>query len=274
MGLKLKNYRTSVGPTLDLNIGASGSRQGRPVLLLHVLSDSWRSFLPLMAEIPKNLRLIAVSKQGHGNSAKPSRAYCLAEAADDVITVMDALGLAQADIVGHSLGSTVAQKVVERTPDRVASLILIGAFIRLDTDPAVSGLWEETVALMTDPVDASFVRALQESAVGPDTSRQIIEQAVAESLKLRADVWRAALAAGTTTDLTKALARFDRPVLVVHGQLDDFSLAEEQAELAQENRRRLASHPEWGHSPHWERPAAVATLMAQFIADVSAPVNA
>jgi non-heme chloroperoxidase len=268
--MKLRNYRIRVGSTLDLDVGECGSPKGRPVILLHGLSDSWPSYLPLMAEMPEDLRLIAVSMRGHGDSAKPASAYSLADVAGDVLTLMNALGLAKADIVGHSLGSTVAQKLVELAPDRVRGLILIGAFISMRANPAVTGLWEEAIAPMVDPVDADFVREFQEGAVGSDTSRQIVERAVAESLKLRAADWQAALSAAMTEDLTQALARFDGPVLVMHGQLDDYSVAHEQSELARGNKRRLASQPQWGHSPHWEHPAAAASLIVQFLAEEAA----
>src|SRR3990170_9046560 len=111
--MKTRNYRISVGPALDLDIGETGAVDGRPVILIHGLSDSWSSYLPLMAEMPDEMRLIAVSLRGHGNSAKPAPGYRLADMARDVLAVMDALGLARADVVGHSLGSTVAQKLVE-----------------------------------------------------------------------------------------------------------------------------------------------------------------
>jgi pimeloyl-ACP methyl ester carboxylesterase len=190
--------------------------------------------------------------------------------AGDVLSMMDALGLAQAEIVGHSLGSTVAQKLAELASGRVASLTLIGAFIRMGTNPAVVSFRDEAIAPLTDPVDPDFVRGFQESAVGPDTPRPIIERAVLESMKLRAGDWKGALSAGMSADLTHALARFRGPTLVLHGQLDDFCLAEEQAELGRGEMRRLMSYAHWGHSPHWERPAEAAAVIAQFLAEEGA----
>lgn len=268
--MKTRNDQIAVGPVLKLDVGEAGPRDGRPVILLPGLSDSWPSYLPLMAEMPKELRLIAVSLRGHGDSTKSAGAYSLAEVAGDVLSMMDALGLVQADIVGHSLGSTVAQKLAELAPGRVASLTLIGAFIRMGTNPAVVRFRDEAIAPLTDSVDPDFVRGFQESAVGPDTPRPIIERAVLESMKLRAGDWKAALAAGISADLTHALARFRGPTLVLHGQLDEFCSVAEQTELGRGERRRLVSQPHWGHSPHWERPAETASAIAQFLAEEGA----
>ncbi|MDP3689608.1 alpha/beta fold hydrolase [Bradyrhizobium sp.] len=268
--MKTRNYRISVGPALDLDIGETGAVDGRPVILIHGLSDSWSSYLPLMAEMPDDMRLIAVSLRGHGNSAKPAQGYRLADMARDVLAVMDALGLARADVVGHSLGSTVAQKLVELVPGRVASLTLIGAFIRMGTDPAVISFRDDAIVPLTDPVDPGFVREFQEGAVGPDTPRKIIERAVAESMKLTASDWKAAMDAAVAADLTHALDGFTGPVLVLHGQLDGFCLAAEQAELALGEGRRLISQAHWGHSPHWEHPAETASMLARLIGEEAA----
>jgi pimeloyl-ACP methyl ester carboxylesterase len=265
-----RNYRINVGPALDLDIGEAGATNGRPVILLPGLSDSWPSYLPLMVEMPADLRLIAVSLRGHGDSGKASPDYSLADMARDVLAVMDALGLIRADIVGHSLGSVVAQKLVELAPDRATSLTLIGAFVRMSVNHSVVGLRDDAILPMFDPVDPGFVRDFQESAVGPDAPRKTIERAVTESLKLTASDWKAALGAAVAADLTHALDGFTGPVLVLHGQLDGFCLAEEQAELARGTRRSLVSHPHWGHSPHWERPIEVASELSRFLAEALA----
>jgi pimeloyl-ACP methyl ester carboxylesterase len=267
--MKTRNNRVSVGQGLALDIGEAGPLQGRPVVLIPGLSDSWPSYLPLMAEMPAALRPIAISMRGHGDSDKPAGPYNLADMAGDVLCAMDGLGLARADIVGHSLGSTVAQKVAELAPERVLSLTLIGAFIRMGENPAVIGLRDEAIAPMTDPVKQGFVREFQESAVGPDTPSLVIERAVAESMKLRAEDWKAALAAGMAADLTHALQSFGGPVLVLHGKLDDFCLLAEQSELTTGDRRNVVSRAQWGHSPHWEHPSEVALLMARFLAEAA-----
>ncbi len=263
--METRSKMVKVSSDLSLDVGVSGNATGRPVILIHGLSDSWRSFLPLMRELPQHLRLIAVSLRGHGDSSKTAAGYSLAEVAGDVLAVMHGLGLSAADVVGHSLGSLVAQKLAQLAPRRVTTLTLIGAFVRLGQNPAVQELNAEAIEPMKDPVDPDFVRSFQESAVGPATSPEIIQRAVAESMKLTADDWKAALAAGMLTDLTHALDRYQRPVLVLHGELDTFSLVEEQQELVRGTGRKLISLAHWGHSPHWEYPADVAAIISSFL---------
>jgi non-heme chloroperoxidase len=270
--MEMRTYRIGTG-ALDLDIAESGATDGRPVLLIQGLSDSWLSYLPLLAEMPADLRLIAISLRGHGDSGKAAAGYSLDDMARDVVAVMDALGLSRADIVGHSLGSVVAQKLVEVLPGRVTSLTLIGAFVRMGANPAVVD-FHNAVLSLTDPIDPAFVRNFQESAVSPETPRDVIDRAVGESLKLSAIDWKAALGAAMAADLTHALEGFTGPVLVLHGQLDGFCQVEEQADLAQGERRRIVSMPHWGHAPHWEYPVETAAFLVQFLTEVTAsPVD-
>jgi pimeloyl-ACP methyl ester carboxylesterase len=266
-----RNYRINVAPALDLDIGETGAPAGSPVILIPGLSDSWPSYLPLMAALPADLRAIALSLRGHGDSGKGAAGYAIADMARDVLAVMDALGLARAAVVGHSLGSVVAQGLAALAPARVSRLVLIGAFVDMAANAAVTELWEQAILPMTDPVDPDFVRDFQAGAVGPETPPDVIDRAVAESLKLAAEDWRSALGAARNADFGRAVAAFDRPVLILHGQRDAYCLAAEQTRLARRTGRRLISHPHWGHSPHWEQPEAVAAELARFLAVEAAP---
>jgi non-heme chloroperoxidase len=262
--MHLRNFSLRVGAGI-LDVGEAGNPQGWPVILIPGLSDSWRSYLPLMAALPADLRLIAVSLRGHGDSTKSPTGYRLVDLANDIVAVMQGLGIARASVVGHSLGSTVAQKVAEIAPTRVANLALIGAFVRMGANPAVSGLWTEAIHPLTDPVDPAFVREFQEGAVGPETAQSVIESAITESLKLTAADWKWALAAAMAEDLIHALHDYAGPVLVLYGAGDAYSLADEQVALCRAARRRLVHRRDLGHSPHWEQPAEVAATLADFV---------
>ncbi|WP_170971842.1 alpha/beta fold hydrolase [Rhodobacter sp. SY28-1] len=268
--MELRTKRILVSPGLALDVVETGNPMGHPVIFLPGLSDSWPSYLPLMAEMRKDRRLIAISPRGHGDSGKPTAPYDLADLARDVISVMRALEVASADIVGHSLGTTVAQKLVELAPSRVTSLVLIGAFVRIGSNPAVIDLHDNAIAKLIDPVDPVFVKEFQESAVGPDTPRETIDRAIAESMKLTARDWQMALGASMVADLALAMIGYRGPVLILHGELDDFCIADEQADLARGSNRRLVSNAHWGHSPHWEHPALVGRLIEQFVSEKQA----
>ena len=81
---------------------------GVPVLLLHELggsSESWRAVIPLLAA---DRRVIAVDIRCAGRSEKPPETFSLADVADDLAALLDAMGLAgPVDVIGAALGSLV-----------------------------------------------------------------------------------------------------------------------------------------------------------------------
>ena len=60
---------------IRLSYAEQGEVSGLPVLLLHGVTDSWRSFAPLLSHLPPSLRAAAVSQRGHGDSHRPAAGY-------------------------------------------------------------------------------------------------------------------------------------------------------------------------------------------------------
>jgi pimeloyl-ACP methyl ester carboxylesterase len=132
--------------SVELSTGISmkyvdvGNPAGEAVLLLHGITDTSRSFYPTMehlATLRPDLRLIAVDQRGHGATSLPDAARCRkapedcfqpADLAADVLAFMDALGIERAHLVGHSMGTAVAQLVALERPERVRRLVLIAGF--------------------------------------------------------------------------------------------------------------------------------------------------
>lgn len=236
-----------------------GDPGGEPVVLLHGYSDSWRSYLPLMHALPRTLRPIALSLRGHGDSAKPEGPYGTGPMARDVVAAMDQLGIAHATIVGHSMGSLVAQRLAQEHAARVNRLVLIGAFATLKGNPEADALWRDAVSGLTDPVDPAFVRAFQESSLARPVPADFLAGVIDESLKLPAAIWRAAIDEVRREDRSALLGRIAAPTTIIWGDRDGFSFCTEQDRLARSiQRARLLVYQGTGHAPHWEEPARAA----------------
>src|SRR5687767_2908929 len=121
----------SLGQDLALSYAEQGAIDRPTLVLLHGYSDSWRSYLPLMASLSDRFRVVAISYRGHGDSSKPADGYDMATLSADVVGVIEALGIDKAIMVGHSMGSLVAQRIALQCPQLVEKLILIGAFATL-----------------------------------------------------------------------------------------------------------------------------------------------
>jgi pimeloyl-ACP methyl ester carboxylesterase len=101
---------------------------------------------------------------------------------------MDAVGLESAVIVGHSMGSYVAQRFAIDHPARTSGLVLVGAFINCRDNPVVVEFWHSTVSKLSDPVDPDFAREFQVSTLAQPVPQEFLDGVVRESLKLPARV--------------------------------------------------------------------------------------
>jgi pimeloyl-ACP methyl ester carboxylesterase len=105
--------------------------QGTPVILVHGLAaehvGNW--MLPrVFQRLSRKYRVIALDNRGHGKSDKPydPARYGL-ELVDDIVRLMDHLGIVKAHVVGYSLGGFITLKLALRHPDRLLSAAPCGA---------------------------------------------------------------------------------------------------------------------------------------------------
>lgn len=263
----MRAFRVTVEDGLELDCVEQGDPRGAPMVLLHGYSDSRRSFEPLLARLPTSIRAIAVSQRGHGNSARPASGYRIGNFAADLAALLDRLDIPRAIVLGHSMGSLVAERLALDHPDRLAGLILVGAFRTLKGSAAMAELWREVIADCADPVDPGFVRAFQQSTLATPVPPSFLEAVIAESLKLPAHVWRDAARGMMEEDFSAELRRIAAPTLIIWGDQDGFSDRHEQLALEVSIRTaRSVVLAGIGHAPHWEVPDRVAAEIAGFVA--------
>src|SRR5258707_13012020 len=97
---------------------------GTPVVFVHEYAGDYRSFEPQLRYLCRQHRCVTYSQRGYPPSDVPSdpARYSQAIARDDVIAVMDALGIDKAHVVGHSIVAYTALHVGIRYPGRCFSL--------------------------------------------------------------------------------------------------------------------------------------------------------
>jgi pimeloyl-ACP methyl ester carboxylesterase len=118
--LRFARVRTREGRVAVMEAGT-----GRPVLMLHGLGGTKISFLPTVAALAPDYRVIAMDAPGFGDSDKPIGSYDAAFMARWAAALLDALGIDRADVLGHSMGGRVALELGMGHPDRVRSLMLM-----------------------------------------------------------------------------------------------------------------------------------------------------
>lgn len=259
-----KTIKLSTG--VRMSYVEQGSASGTPVVLLHGITDSLHSFDLVLPHLPTSWRVFALSQRGHGDSSRPTNGYAPRDFAADVAAFLDAQKIPRAVIVGHSMGSYVAQRFAIDFPTRTQSLVLAGSFTTLRGHQGVQQFWDTTIAKLRDPIDARMVRGFQESTIHQPIPPAFLELAVNESLKVPARVWRAAFTGVMQADHRAALGKIKAPTLIVWGEKETYFLRPEQDALrAAIKGARFVAWPDAGHALHWEHPKRFADELINFI---------
>ena len=235
-----------------------GPRLGPVVLMLHGYTDSWFSFSRVLPLLPRDLRVFALDQRGHGDSDRPAAGYSIDHLAVDAVQFMDALNIASATVVGHSMGSFVARRMAERAPSRVSRLVVVGSACTART-VAMADL-AQAVDALTDPVDEGFVRTFQSSTITRPVPSGFMRRIVEDSRRVPARVWKAALAG--QLEYTPSTVPLRCPAVVIGGEEDGvFPAAEQRALVRILPNATFHIEPGLGHAPHWEDPDRFVALM-------------
>jgi pimeloyl-ACP methyl ester carboxylesterase len=262
--LAINTIRLSTGVTLEYV--EQGSPTGVPVLCLHGVTDSWHSFEFLLPHLRDHLRVFAITQRGHGGSSKPETGYRYVDFAADVRAFMDARQLSTAVIVGHSMGSMVAQRFAIDYPDRVQALALLGAFLTMHRDTGIDEFWRTTLSQLTDPVPRDVALDFQLSTLATSIPQAQLELFVSESQRVPAHVWRATFREFLDTDFSGEVATISTPALMLWGEKDAFCGPPHWAGLQRAIPHARASiYESVGHALHWEQPERVSRDILAFI---------
>lgn len=259
--LRFANAHLRTG--VRLRYAEAGEPGQPPVVLLHGLTDSWFSFSQVLPALGATCHAFALDQRGHGNSDRPER-YGVADFAADVLAFLDALDLPRVTLVGHSMGSIIAQQVALDVPERVERLVLVGAAASVRTE----GVFElrQAIDALEDPVPAEFAREFQLSTIHLPVPGDFLDRVVTESLKLPARVWQGAIAGLLDADSSARLGEITMPTLILWGAQDTiFDRAAQEQLLAGIGSAVLKTYAGTGHALHWERPATFVRDLVAFI---------
>jgi pimeloyl-ACP methyl ester carboxylesterase len=182
-----------------------------------------------------------------GFGASGGQPFALEAAARQIAAFMDALGIAEALVVGHSMGGLIAAELAADRPDLVDRLVLVDA----------AGL----------PFRASFLtHVVNVLRATLESSPTFLAMAVVDTLRAGPFTLARATRSILASDLSEKLARIAAPTLVLWGADDPLIPAATGRQLASalpDGRFELVEGA--GHSPMWERPERFSALVRQFV---------
>jgi pimeloyl-ACP methyl ester carboxylesterase len=213
-----------------------GPQEGIPILLVHGLAGAslteWYQVAPKLAV---DRPVIMVDHRGHGLSALGDIRFDVADDADDLAGVLDALGVGEVDVVGYSMGGVIAQALAMRHPGRVRKMVLIATFathsegyrLARRVGAFLARGWERLTGFGTPEVRSGYLIA--KGAVRPEHARWIWRETSRRDLESGAQASFALL----RFDSRDWVGRLDVETLVVVAQNDMLVPPHWQQELAE-----------------------------------------
>ena len=105
---------------------------GQTVILMHGLTANAHAFDGLLKEgLGKKYRIISVDLRGRGESDKPTEGYTMKDHAQDILGLMDVLGLEKCTVGGHSFGALLTFYMAFHHDERIEKMLLLDAAARL-----------------------------------------------------------------------------------------------------------------------------------------------
>jgi pimeloyl-ACP methyl ester carboxylesterase len=151
--------QTGYAPVNGLEMYYEIHGSGEPLVLLHGAFGAIDLWGPILTTLAEHHQVIAVELQGHGHTADLiDRPLGYEQMADDVAALMAHLGIAQADVIGYSMGGTTGLQLAIRHPERVHKLVAISANYRSD------GYYPELLAGLQQMTPEIFVGTPEEAA--------------------------------------------------------------------------------------------------------------
>jgi 3-oxoadipate enol-lactonase len=232
---------------------------GGPLLLLHAGVCDRRMWEPQWGELTARFRTIRCDLRGFGETPLPAELF---NPADDVIRLLDALGIDRVSVVGSSFGGRVALELAATWPGRVQKLVLLcGEWEEVERDPELEAFAEEEDRLLSAGDIDGAAELNVRTWVGPDASgpnRSLVRTMQRHALEVQ-------MAAGDDADFRPRNVdpgRIEASTLLVSGGQDLAHFREVAAELNDRIPEAVHVELEWAaHLPSLERPGLVAELL-------------
>jgi len=282
-GVRAESRFVSIArPPLRVHVLDAGS--GEPVLYLHGGDGEAVDWAPLVAELQGELRLIGADRPGFGLSDPfdYTSVDLRRHAGDFVVSLLDALGLEQATVMGGSMGGFFTLCAAIDHPRRVKRAVLIGMAVGLSREagPELRKLCTTpgaTRAFMQQAASLEAQRHQYQVMFGVDVDRipesYLATRLAGLTLPGSQDTWALLLTRLVDQDgfrpeyyLGEDLARITAPVLTLWGERDMAAAAFGASGAARIARSSFVTMPGVGHFPFLEAPQRTARAIREFFA--------
>jgi pimeloyl-ACP methyl ester carboxylesterase len=237
-------------------------------------SETWeKEFLEALS---KHHELLLFDNRGTGRSTKPAEEYSIKTMADDLAGLMDEINLTKANVMGGSMGGTIAQEFALNYPDKVMKLILgcttVGGRKFVASKEIFELLQNLSHGIFPDMSREQYVDYFMELIYSPKflkkNKENILERLINNKHPSPAETWVKHAQAVVNFDTVDRVGEIRKPTLILHGDEDDFIAPYNSMIL---HRRiadsKLVTFSNAGHVFHVEAREQVVKIMLDYLSE-------
>lgn len=247
-------------------VGVYSAGRGHPLVLVHGFTAQSAIYFQMLSRIA-GVRIITIDLASHGRSAPLAKGkYQLDAYVDDFGRILDALGIRQAMLVGHSLGGRVAAQYAATNSHRVSALILVNAIVGKPWDDLVSSLRYRPWRLA--PLCAQLISDCLATVRGSaKLSRLALPMVAGNLVRLHqlAAPGLSILGASHSHHLLELLRLQQVPVEVIHSDRDPAVPLATAIDTAERTGGRLTVVHEAGHSWLIQDPSTFPVILKELL---------
>ena len=250
---------------VDVHTVVTGRADGPAVVLSNSLGSTHRMWDAQLAGLEERFRVVRYDARGHGGSPVPHGPYTIDDLADDLVALLDRLGIERAHLIGLSLGGMTAMRAAARHPERVERLALLCTGTQL---PPASN-WTERAATVRAQGSGSVAAAVVERwftaeyrAAHPDSKAEHEAMVAATP----AEGYAGCCEAIAALDLRDDLASISGPTLAIAGADDPATPPAKLEEIAtgvKDGRLLVVSHA--AHLANAEQPETITPALIEHL---------
>jgi 2-succinyl-6-hydroxy-2,4-cyclohexadiene-1-carboxylate synthase len=265
---------------LEFNLGGANynvvtAGAGAPLMLLHGFTGCAESWAHVHPALVARFKLIMPDLPGHGRTDSPTdpARYRMERCVEDLIAILDALGLARTHLLGYSMGGRVALAAATEYPSRIASLILESA------SPGLATAAERQARVASDNALADFIEhegveafVARWERIPLFSTQERLPQAVRARIRQQRLLGNSTglanslrgLGTGVQSALWERLGELRMRCLIMAGELDTKFVDIARRMAAAIGGSRLAVVAGAGHTVHLEQQEAFERLVMGF----------
>ncbi len=252
-----------------VTVGYTDQGNGTPLVFIHAFPLSKTMWQPQVDALKDSYRVITIDLGGHGESDIVVWNDTLDDYAQNVIHLLDHLGIAQAVFVGLSMGGYTLFSIHRHYADRVKAMVFADTRAQADSEEGKAGRQSMAQLAFSDGAPA-IADLMLPKLLAPSTIEyhpEIVEQVRQMILHTStAGIVVDLVAMAARPDSTDLLPTITCPTLVIVGEDDQATPVAESRNIAQRiSEATFITIPQAGHLSNFEQPAAFNQALKSFL---------